>query len=300
MKRNGLAAALLVASSSYCYSEVVNGITNNAASGGNTWSMDSVLPPQTGLTVGGVYYRYTIEKDPNADAQVHIQNENAIDGGLLFRNTDDWSGLPGNTIVNRFSLPNIPKEYFGDGSIEVEGSGEVTDANIFYTYTFDTCADPLSDPSCPGYEAALADRLDALGLLNQQVEVNDPLDDEFVQAQLEREVDIDEDSDQAESEEEDEEEEIDMEAALAAADNALAIGVGAAELSQLSVSANLAQFANYMERNIPGGVYNETVVFEPKELPDNRQGLRVGLAQQVLHEQMVDSQYQLGDDGTNE
>ena len=291
---------MLLASSCYSYSDVVTGTTNNAARYGHTWDMSTILPPQAGLTVGGVYYRYTIEKDPNADAQVHIQNENARDGGLLFRNTDDWSGLPGNTIVNRFSLPNIPGEYFGDGSIEVEGDGTVTDANIFYTYKYDECADPLSDPSCPGYQDALANILDDLGLLNQQVEVEDPLDDEFVQAELEREADIDDDNEQAESDEEEEEDEIDMEAALAAVDNALAIGVGAAQLSELNAMANLAMFANYAERNIPGGVYNETVVFEPKDIPDNRQGLRVGLAQQVLHEQMVDSQYQLRDDGTNE
>jgi hypothetical protein len=295
-----LAAALLVASSSYCYSEIVNGITNNAAGNGLQWQMTPILPPQTGLTIGGVYYRYTMNKDPNTDSQVHIQNEDAINGGLLYRNTDDWSGLPGNTIVNKFLLPDIPQEYFGQGSIEVEGDGTVTDPFIVYSYTYDTCADPMSDPSCPGYEQSLYDYLLANGLLNTEVDVINPLDDEFVQASLDQEVERDDESDEAEKDDEEQEDEIDLQEALAAADNAIAIAEGAADLAQLSATANLAQFNSYLQATIPGGVYNDRLQFEPKDIPDNPQGLRVGFAQQVLHEQMVDSQYQLGNEAPNE
>lgn len=294
MKRSGLAAALLAASSSYCYSEVVNGTTNNAAQNGLTWSMTPILPPQTGLTVGGVFYRYTIEKDPTSDSQVHIQNQDAINGGLLFRNTDDWSGLPGNTIVSRFPLPDIPLQYFGDGSIEVEGDGTIHDPTIIYSYTYDTCANPLSDPSCPGYEDSMYQYLLDNGLLNNEVLISNPLDDEFVQAALNQEVEREDESDEAEKEDEEQEEEIDLQEALAAADNAIAIAEGAADLASLSATANMNQFNTYLQVNIPGGVYNDRLQFEPKDIPDNRQALRVGLAQQLLHEQMVDSQYQLG------
>jgi hypothetical protein len=255
--------------------------------------MNPLLPPQTGLTVGGVFYRYTIDKDPTTDSQVHIQNQDAINGGLLFRNTDDWSGLPGNTIVSRFGLPNIPLQYFGEGSIEVEGDGTISDPTIIYSYTYDTCADPLSDPRCPEYERSMYQYLLDNGLLNTDIELYNPLDDEFVQASLEREVDIDE-NDESENDNEEQEEEIDLQEALAAADNALAIADGVVSLAQLSATANINQFNAYLQKNIPGGVYNDRLQFEPKEIPENREALRVGLAQQLLHEQMVDSQYQLG------
>ena len=90
------------------------------------------------------------------------------------------------------------------------------------------------------------------------------------------------------------EDEIDLQEALAEADNAIAIADGAVDLASLSSTADMDKFNIYLQTNIPGGVYNDRLQFEPKELPENRQALRVGLAQQILHEQMVDSQYQLG------
>jgi hypothetical protein len=293
IQRSGLAAAVLVLSSSYSYSEVITGTTNNAAAGGLTWNMNNVLPPEAGLTVGGVIYRYTIDKDPAANTQVHIQNENAIDGGLLFRNTDDWSGLPGNTIVKSFTLPTIPLQYFGDGSIQVEGEGDIRDPFITYNYRYDTCFNPLSDPSCPGYEDNMYQYLLDNGLLNTEVEGYDPLADEFVRASLEREVDLESDEEQEKNKEE-EEDESSLEDALSIADNAIAIAEGAATLDQLSSLANLAQFNSYLTTNIPGGVYNDSVALEDAELPDNINALRVSFAQQRLHQEMVDSQYTLG------
>lgn len=289
-----MAALVLVASYSYSYSEVITGVTNNAASGGLTWSMTNVLPPEAGLTVGGVIYRYTIDKDPNAAAKVHIQNENAIDGGLLYRNTDDWSGLPGNTILNNFPLPNIAAEYFGTGSIELEGEGQISDPFLSYTYKYDTCYNPINDPSCPGYDLAMYNFLIDNGLLNQITEVSNPLDDEYVKASLEQEANL-EDEENEEKREEEDEEETSLEDALSIADNAIAIAEGAATLDQLSALANLAQFNSYLTANIPGGAYNETISFESKDIPDNINALRASLIQQRLHEEMVDSQYRLND-----
>ena len=40
-----------------------------------------------------------------------------------------------------------------------------------------------------------------------------------------------------------------------------------------------------------GGGYPDVEFYEPKRLPESRRGLRNGLAQQLLHEQMVDMQY---------
>jgi len=42
---------------------------------------------------------------------------------------------------------------------------------------------------------------------------------------------------------------------------------------------------------IPDNKYEEKVVLDGGNIPDNRNGRRVGLAQQLLHDQMVDSQY---------
>lgn len=257
--------------------------------------MAPVLPAETGLTVGGVFYRYTIHKDPITDSRVHIQNEDAINGGLLYRNTDDWSGLPGNTITSSFVLPNIPREFFGRGSIEVEGDGKITDPTVIYSYRFDTCADPINNPSCAGYAAAMRKFLLDNGLLDQQIEIRDPLDDQFVLAAMSRETDRREQDNKEESkEEEDKEDDIDMEEALAASDNALAIADGAAQAAMMQALTSVPQFDSYLQATISGGVYNDTISFEPKELPENRNALRVGLAQQLLHQQMVDSQYRLG------
>jgi len=68
--------------------------------------MSNVLPQQAGLQVTGVVYQYTAVKDPEDDMIVHVQNQNAQDSGYIFRETDDWSGLPGNTI-NKL-IPDAP------------------------------------------------------------------------------------------------------------------------------------------------------------------------------------------------
>ena len=42
---------------------------------------------------------------------------------------------------------------------------------------------------------------------------------------------------------------------------------------------------------LPGGVYNDVLKFPEKYLPDNRRGRSLGLAQEKMHNIMVDSQY---------
>ena len=60
--------------------------------------MQNILPQQAGLTVGNVIYRYTAVKNIEDDMLVHVQNEDALGDGYIFRETDDWSGLEGNKI----------------------------------------------------------------------------------------------------------------------------------------------------------------------------------------------------------
>src|SRR5210317_1007511 len=113
-----LAAVALQLCSSYSYSEEIFG-TGNAS--GLTWTMENVLPAQSGLTVNSVFYRYTTVKNPLDDMIVHVQNEDALGSGYIFRSSDDWSGLPGNTINKLIGVESIPRERWGNGSIEVEG-----------------------------------------------------------------------------------------------------------------------------------------------------------------------------------
>lgn len=274
---------------SYSYSDTLqNGVTNNAASDGFQWNMNTVLPTPDGLMINGVIYQYTTEKEREDAMRVHIQNENAIDEGYIFRQTDDWSGVPGNTISKLVPLPNIPGEYFGDGSIEVEGNGVVTDPTVRYSYRLDPCFVPLTDPSCPGYLQALYDWLRENGLLAEDVNIDDPLFNEFVQQVLNRETEVEEDEEVARQEEDEEDEEIER---LNAGASIEALGDPAAQAAMMQAMSTIPNFEDYYAVSIQGGVYEETLVLEDKELPDNRRAMR-NLAQDTLHRSMVRSQYE--------
>jgi len=279
----------LAFSSSYSYSDTLNyGVTNNAASNGFQWDMKDVLPVPGGLMVNGVIYQYTTEKEVDADMKVHIQNENANGDGYVFRQTDDWSGLPGSTINRLVRLPNIPGEYFGDGSIDVEGEGAVSDPTVRYSYMLDPCFVPLTDPSCPGYLRALYDWLKENGLLGDDVEFEDPLFNEFVQKVLNRETEDEEEDEVRQAEEKEEDEEIEK---LNAGASVEALADPAAQAAIMQALSMIPNFENYYAVSIQGGVYEETLVLEDKELPDNRNAMR-NLAQDTLHRSMVRSQYE--------
>lgn len=281
---------LSVLSYSYCYSEtVITGVTNNAADNGYEWDMTDVLPPEAGITINNVFYRYTMNKDPSAEAQVIIQNENAIDEGYIFSHTDDWTNLPGSTINRLIPVEDIPKAYWGDGSITVEGDGQITDPTVAYSYRTDLCYNPLYSPECPGYFLALYQWLLDNGLINQQIDVNDPFFDKYVQEALNRVTEQDEQEDREETTEEEKEEES-MEDKLSVAGAAEKIADAAAQAAMLQSMANLPVFETYYSSSIPGGSYDETIQLIDKELPDNRRAMR-NLAQQRLHSEMVDSQY---------
>jgi hypothetical protein len=135
------ASVLLAVSYSYCYSDTTYGVTNNAAGAGLAWSMYDVLPdatpPWITLEINGLTYRYTMNKDPNADAQVHVRNEDALNGGYVFEETDDWSQLPGGTIQKFYRFPYIDSTRWGDGEMVVEGDGTITDPLMVYNYKMD-------------------------------------------------------------------------------------------------------------------------------------------------------------------
>lgn len=248
--------------------------------------MIDVLPAPGGLMINGMIYQYTIEKDPADQAKVHVQNENAIDGGYIVRETDDWSNLPGNTINKLIRLPDIPMQYFGDGSIELEGKGEIKDPTVVYSYKMDPCFIPLSDPSCPGYIQALYDWMKENGLLPDDATIDDPFFNEFVQAALEQELVLEEE-DAKKEEESEEDEQIEK---LNAGASVEALADPAAQAAMMQAMATIPNFDQYYDVTIQGGIYEEVLVLEDKELPDNARAMR-NLAQDTLHRSMVRSQY---------
>lgn len=281
----------LLAYSSYSYSDThlapVYGQTANAAASGTSWGMQTLLPQQAGLTVSGVIYQYTTVKNTEDPMVVHVQNENLQGPGYIFRSSDDWTGKPGNTINRLVPVTNIPLEYWGKGSIEVEGVGGVIDTTVIYNYQYDPCYDPQSDPACPGYKAEIL-----LDILDATQYVKDPLDDELIQAELEKKVEQDDE----EEEEEDRkrmlaklEQVSRLEAFLGGVNVLLVDALAAAKAAEL-VALNYIPPTYYVA--LDGKMYEETLELPDAQLPSNSAtARRVGLAQELLHEQMVQSQY---------
>lgn len=245
------------------------------------------MPDVIGLDVTGVYYRYTIGKDPSADALVHVQNENALGSGYIFSETDDWSGIAGNTITKAVPVENIPLRYWGIGSIEVEGEGTISDASVIYAYRVDQCANPQSSPSCEGYE------LPTVPVTVEEQESYDALEDEAYRIASEKTDQEYQDEDaQIEEQSDEKERKARLERGLAASKNALALANGISQDAILAAMGYTADMNAYYAATIDGGSYADAPMLVDGKLPENRRGLRNGLAQQVLHEQMIDLQYQ--------
>jgi hypothetical protein len=282
--------APFLACSFYSYSSEapVYGTTGNAASAGYQWVMTNVLPQQLGLTVNGVVYQYTTQKEAADDMLVHVQNENARGPGYIFRETDDWSGVDGNTINKVVPVPNIDISYWGNGSIEVEGTGSVLDPEVYYSYKYTPCEDPQSDPTCPGY-------IDPMAALATEEILLETDSDKYIQDEIDRKANL-----RAQKEEEERQEKEKREEALDEIDERLEKLLGVIndnmmnEQSQILHNALTALNAlpqSYL-REVRGGEYRDAIRLRDANLPDSRGGARVGLAQQVLHEKMVQSQYQ--------
>ena len=282
MRRLGLGLAVLCCWVSSSYSEQIYGTTNNAASAGLNWVMTNILPEYAGLEVNGLVYSYRAVKDPETDMIVWVQNEYADGEGYIFRNADNWNGLPGNTISKSFAFPNLPATLWGPGSIQVDGEGSVEDASVVYSYRYDTCFDPQSDPSCPGYEEPV---------VVPEIEIYDPLQDQLVQEDMANKTRI---------QEEEEEEDRQRRRKEWAVNNALEklLGDGnnpglidpTAEAMALELTSRTFSSGYYETLN--GKEYLETIVLNGGTISDNKKARRSSLAQQLLHQQMVDSQYE--------
>ena len=279
-----LIVCLLLANNAY--GEYLYGISGNMAGTGHTWGMTTLGPSNNrGLRINGVYYQYTPVKNIEDDMRVHVRNKKVgTVGEYIFSVTDDWSGLPGGIPITKgFTVDNLPIELWGDGSIDVDGTGSVVDANVVYSYKYNNdCLTPLSDPSCPGYmEAVLAmiGDYDATGY--------NPLDDENITSTLEEQAEADE----IEEEEKEEEDSDKLERILSGVDTSiLASNIIAQDLLMFAMTRSVA-IESYYDKKLSGGTYKEVVVLTGGELPDNKRGARVGLAQQLLHTEMVNAQY---------
>ena len=248
--------------------------------------MPAVLPSVTGLTVDGVIYQYTAVKNPKDAMIVGVQNANALSSGYIFRSQDDWTGKPGNSIVKIVPVDNIPSKYWGDGSISVTGEGQVTNPSVVYKYRYDTCYNPLSDPSCPGYAKAMSEMLATKG-----AEPIDPLSNKYVKDAIESKA-LPEDEEKKKDlnnlkKEKTVEKPIDKKAI---AINSLISAEDAQRASKLEMLNNIPGFEAY-SINIAGGVYNDVIRYPDKKLPDSRSARRLGLTQERLHGEMVNSQY---------
>lgn len=289
-----MAAALLLGFSSYSYCETINGTTNNAAINGPVWNMADVLPDTAGITIGSVLYRYTVQKNANDDFTVTIQNRKlGTANDYIFRETDDWSQLPGATINKSVTVSNLPAELFGEGSIATTGFGTVQNPSVYYTYRFDPCYIVIANPECPGYESALYDWLKERGLLDGEPDVNDPYYDEWVQLNINRETEVDEEEEEEEKQaksDEDKEKELDPIEMLNKNVDIEGFIDGARQSDIISQLSTIPQFEVYMNAQIPGGVYEESITLQDSDLPDNARALS-NLGRDEVHREMVRSQY---------
>lgn len=298
MLKRPLLWVALVLLPGYSYSEEglnpYHGYTGNAAANGLNWTMKDVLPSPPGLDINSVIYRYTINKETDDTVDVYVQNENANGTGYIFREHDQWKpGSLGGTQINKI-VPVTPsnRSLWGDGSIDVDGPGTVTEPNVVYTYRVEPCYDPQFNPGCPGYKPPVPD------IATTDYDLYDPLaNGDADQSQYSEELYDDEEDKESDEEKEarEEEEEKDrkerLEKALAAADTSALFAQALAQTQMLDTMNLAVNMNTYYAASINGGTYAESVSLVDKQLPENKRGLRNGFAQQLLHQRMVDMQY---------
>ena len=262
----------------YSYSEEVYGQARTTA---YNWVMQNILPQQAGLTVGTVVYRYEAVKNIDDDMVVYVQNENASGDGYIFREKDDWSGIPGNKIYKVIGVGDVPIEAWGDGSIQIEGTGSVQDPSVVYSYRYDPCFDPQSDPSCPNYKIPYDPNLIPV------VDFKDPLQDQYIQEEMAKQAKIDE--------EEAYERKMRIKKIGINLEKMLG-GINSKAMDDQASAQETALFAmNYIPTtylgSLNGGVYADTVTLVDGNIPNNKKARKAVFAQQLLHEQMVEAQY---------
>lgn len=277
------------------YADTIYGTTGNAAIDGLTWGMGDLLPdyssPNVSLQINGLSYYYVMSKNQEDEVVVHVRNRDPINGGYIFEEVDDWTGLPGSSIFKYFTFSEVDASYFGDGEIFVDGNGTITDASVVYLYKMDiddqiVCATPLSSPECPGYMDALYKYLQSL----ENLSADDPYYDEWVQVQLEREAEIDEEDSDTMDDPDQREEEEEVEKRLRVDPEVGGLVDTVLQDRVLIELASQPTIIPYYDVTIYGGEYQDTLQLDDTLLPDNASALR-NLASDSTHRTMVRSQY---------
>jgi hypothetical protein len=184
-------------------------------------------------------------------------------------------------------VPNIPLEYWGIGSIELEGEGSISDASVIYAYRVDECANPQASPACDGYVPP------ATPVTIEEQATYDALEDDayrIASAKTDAEYQDEETADEDRSD--DKERKARLERGLAASKNALALAEGISQDAIIASMGYTSDMAVYYAAQLEGGSYADAPMLVDGKIPENKRGLRNGLAQEVLHEQMIGSQYQ--------
>jgi hypothetical protein len=228
-----------------------------------------------------------MSKDPASDAVVYVRNEDLVNGGYIFEEVDNWSGLPGNSILKNFRFAGTPAEQWGDGSITVDGDGTVSDASVIYLYRMDVtepsiiCTNPLTSPECPGFLDALYKYLEGLEYLDPE----DDFYDYWLEIQEEREIEPEEEIIVAEEDEDD------LEKSLKTDPDVGGFIDGFIQQGLLERLSNDPLIQPYYEVDYPEVlVYEDTLQLEDTVLPDNNRAMRQ-LANDAKHYSMVRSQY---------
>ena len=250
--------------------------------------MNNLLPSQTGLSVEGIFHRYTLTKDATKDSTVSITNKKIGGDGYIYEYTDNWNKIPGGTKVSYDAVPSVLGNLFGDGEIKVTGDGSLSDVTILYHYKFDPCHTPLTDPSCPDFKDALYQYLLDNNLLNSP-NVEDPFYNKWVQIQLEEQAEAEE-QEALEAQEEEESEELTVEEILSVAGAAEKIADPMQQLNMMKQIASIGKLELYYNVVIDGGVYKDNLTLEGGTIEDNVKGLR-NFTQDNVHKSIVRSQY---------
>lgn len=254
--------------------------------------MRLVLPPETGLRVEGIFHKYTITKDIAADATVSITNKHIDGNSNIYEYSDNWDGIEGNTKVKYDPIPSTLGTLFGDGEIKVTGDGTLSDVVVHYQYQYDTCFMPLTDSSCPEFEAALYNYLLDNNLLNNEPEIDDPYYDEWVKFQLDQKSEQEEQEIVEEEIEEELEDEVSIEDILSIATAAEQIANPDQQLVMMEKLMARGKLDAYTQMTIDGGTFEETITLEDGVLHDNYRAFK-NLASDKAHNKMVRSQYNL-------
>ena len=243
--------------------------------------MSNILPNHSGLTVEAVDYSYKVRKEAGDWYTVTIKNKNALGGGYIFNQTDDWSSSGDVEIDNRVNVGSVPISYWGDGSISDDGLGSIESPSVVYTYRYDPCHNPQSSPACDGYQ-------ELVDLLPTDQYIYNALEDDAVAGAV-AEVDAEYSEEQEESKSDEDGDKRKERIALAL--NAGAVATMIAQEQMLAAMNSAVNIASYYQASIQGGVYKDTNSLVDAKLPENQAGLRNGLAQQILHNKMVMEQY---------